>query len=119
MNYNIKGTNVAITDEIRSYLEKRLTHADKFLQHDPSAHADIEVSYHVTEGKQYRAEFTLASLGKVYRTEARGTTLHEAIDLATDELADELRRIKKKNLSDIRHGAGRFKQFIRNLTDRF
>jgi ribosomal subunit interface protein len=119
MNYNVKGTGLQVTDEIRSYIEKKLTHADKFLQHDSTAHADVEVVYHITEGKHYRAEFTVSSEGEVYRAEALGDTLHEALDLATDELTQELRKTKKKNLSLTRSSAGKFKDFIRGFTDRF
>ena len=119
MNYNVKGTGLQVTDEIRTYVEKRLAHADKFLQHDTTAHADVELAFHITEGKHYRAEFTVSSEGEVFRAEALGDSLHEAIDLAIDELTQELRKTKKKNLSLTRSGAGKFKDFIRGFTDRF
>ncbi len=120
MNYNVKGTGLQITDEIRTYVEKRLGHADKFLQHDTTAHTDVELAHQTSEGRQkYRSEFTLASEGNVFRAEAMGDTLHEAIDLATAELTTEVLKTKKKNLRRMRHSAVKFKEFIRGFTDRF
>lgn len=120
MNYNVKGTGVQLTDEIRTYVEKRLGHADKFLKHDSTAHVDVELQYQTSEdGKKYRAEFTLSSEGNVYRAEAMGDTLHEAIDLGAADLTSELSRMKAKSRDRVRRGAGKFKDFIRGFRDRF
>ncbi len=44
MNYNIKGTDIDITDELRTYVEKKLASLDKVLE-DDAARVDIVVSY--------------------------------------------------------------------------
>lgn len=114
MNYNVKGTELAVSDEIRGYIEKRLENADKFLREDPTAHADIECEYApVRDGGHYRAEFNLSAAGRLYRAEAWGTTLHEAIDIATASLQHELRDFKKKKLHMLRRSAVRVKEFMR------
>lgn len=120
MNYNIKGTGLDITDELRTYVEKKLAHADTFAAGDSTAHTDVELEHApLRDGGKYRAEFT-ASLGSaVYRAEEWGSSLHEAIDLASSELAHEMRRSKKKHLALMRHGAAKFKNVIRGFTDRF
>lgn len=120
MNYNIKGTELAITSELRSYVEKRLAQTDKFLQHDPSAHTDVELEYaHARDGSKYRAEFTTAAAGALYRKDAWGSTMHEAIDLAIGGLTQELRQHKKKRLHFVRRGAAIAKDVLRGLRDRF
>jgi len=114
MNYNIKGTNLEITDEIRIYVEKCLAHSEKFLQGDTSAHADVECQLLTsTQGKPYRAEFTATASQAMYRAEASGDTLHEALDIAAAELAKELRRNKKMKLKVFRHSAVKVKEFLR------
>jgi ribosomal subunit interface protein len=116
MNYNVKGTGLAITDEIRTYLEKKFAHADTCLEGDSTKHADVELELQTSEDRQkFRAEYTLSSEGAVFRAESTGDTLHEAIDLATSELNRELDRSKKKDVSRVRRGASRFKDFIRGL----
>jgi len=120
MNYNIKGTELAITSELRSYVEKCLTKADTFLQSDSTAHTDVELEYSsVRDGSKYRAEFTTSAAGALHRKDAWGDTMHEAIDLASAGLVRELRQHKKKRLHFIRRGAGAAKDMLRGLRDRF
>lgn len=120
MNYNIKGTEVTITPELREYVEKRLAaHVDKFLSRDSTAHADVELQYEeVRDGGRYRAELTVSAGGALYRASEWGTGMHEAIDLAMSRLAGELSRTKKKRLHMLRRGAGHVKEFLRGWRNR-
>jgi len=113
LNYNIKGTGVDVSGELRNYIEKKLQHAEKFLHNDPSARADIELQFHALHGERYRAEFTVSASGAVYRADALGESMHAAIDLAVGELVNELGRNKKRRLHILRRGAARIKDYIR------
>lgn len=114
LNYNIKGTGVEITDELRSYVERRLAHADKFLRGDPSAHVTVELEHHVLrDGDRNRAECTVAASGAVYRAESWAETMHAAVDVAVGELVLELGRNKKKRLHTLRRGALKVKEYLR------
>ncbi len=113
-NYNIKCTGLELSDEMRAYVEKNLAHSQKFLSTDPAAHIDIELQY-LPEGRsgKYRVEFTVLFAGVLHRVERWGGTLHEALDLAGEELAGELRRAKQKRLHVMRRGAHRVKEYLR------
>jgi len=118
MNYNIKGTALGVTDELRTYVERQLAHADKLL-HDPAAHADIELVFdEMRDGPKFRAEFTLESQGKLYRASDWAVSLHEAIDVAGAELAAELRKAKGKRLQVLRRSATRVKEYLRGWRSR-
>ena len=120
MRYNLKGTGISITQEIREYLEKKLSSTEKFLQDDTGAHADIELEYsQLRDGGKYRAEFTVSTHGRAHRAEEWGSTMHEAIDTATGVLVKELRRNKSKHMRMVRHGAKQIKDFVRGFRDRF
>ncbi len=114
MNYNIKGTDIPVTDELRAYVEKQLANADKFVNGDTTAHADVELQY-LEDGRsgKYKAEFTLSLGGQVYRAERWGGTLHEAIDIAGGELVLELSRNKRKKQSVLRRTSLRVKEYLR------
>jgi len=114
MNHNFKATGLALTPELRAYTEKRLAHADKFLGGDSTAHADIELEYseHNETGK-YRAEFTLAQGGNIFRASRWGSTMHEAVDLAVGELTGELSRTKEKRQNVLRRSAVKVKEYLR------
>ena len=120
INYNVKGTGVSITDELRGYIEKKLAHIEKFVASDTGAHGDIELQYAEGErGKKYRAEFMVMHSGATYRANERGDTMHEAIDIAIGELTGELARSKKKRLHALRRGASIAKDVLRGLRNRF
>lgn len=119
MNYNVKGTGIAMTDEIRGYLEKKLAHLDKLVQSVSAARADVELEYAASEAKMYRAEVMLhePSLKAPLRAEAEGGTLYEAIDKAVGDLNQELTKSKKKRLHNFRHSAVKVKEFLRGWRD--
>ena len=120
LNYNIKGTGLSVSDEIRGYVEKRLARIEKMLGDDKTAHIDIELQFQTTENRQrYRAELTLSSHSELYRAEAFGDSLHEAIDLAEGELSQELRHSKSRDQRFVRRNAARFKDFIRGFRNKF
>ena len=114
INYNIKGTGFDITDELRTYVEKKLGNASKLLEGDSTAHADVELQY-LPDGRsgKYRAEFTVTGAHRLWRAEAWGALCHEAIDVATDELSREITTDKKKHKDIVRRGAARAKEFFR------
>ena len=114
MNYNITGAEIKITDELRTYVEKRLHHVDKFVGNDSTALVDVKLHFQpLNDGGKYCAELTLSVGGEVYRAEAWGSTMHEAIDVSAGELTHELSRVKAKRLHVLRHSAVRVKEFLR------
>lgn len=112
MNYNIKGTGVPITDELRTYVEKKLAALDKLLNGE-AARVDAVVSYLESEEKQYCAEMTLHDARHPLHAKSTGATLHEAIDITASELLSELAKAKKKRLHVVRHSAVRVKEYLR------
>ncbi|MEI6863880.1 MAG: ribosome-associated translation inhibitor RaiA [Candidatus Adlerbacteria bacterium] len=121
MNYNLKGTNVAITDEIRRYVEKGLNTLDKLVKSEGKPRVDVELEYKEGEAKMYRAELMLHAPGTTepLRAEAERGTLHEAMDAAASELLHELTKTKKKRMRVFRHSAVRVKEYLRGWRDKF
>ena len=116
MNYNIKGTALDISPEVREYIEGKLAHIDKFFVGDSGARADVEVEHLLGEqNKKYRAEFGVVSGAGSFRAEARGEALHEAVDLAIAELIKEIDRTHKRGLKLFRRGAARMKDVMRGF----
>ena len=118
MNYAIKGTGVNITDELRGYVEKRLQSLDKFAHKD--SRMEVELGHEALhDGPQYRAEFMHIQPGEdLSRAEARGTTLHEAIDLAAAELFRQMSGRKRKRLQVFRRTAVKVKEYLRGWRDK-
>lgn len=121
MQYNLKGTDVELTQEIRSYLEKKLSALDKYVRRAEGARVDVELKFKpLWDGQRYGAEFTYHEPGsEVMRVEARGDALHEAIDLVSAELSREMTTHKKKTTDVLRRGALQVKEYLRGWRDRF
>jgi ribosomal subunit interface protein len=113
MNYNIKGTDVTVTDELHDYVAKKLNAFDKMFGSNTAARVDIVVAYLASEERQYKAEMTLHDAKAPLHAECRGSTLHEAIDEVTGELLSELTNAKKKKRSVFRHSAVKVKEYLR------
>jgi putative sigma-54 modulation protein len=112
MNYNIKGTDVAVTDELRTYAEKKLQALEKLLG-DSAARVDIVLQYLASEEKQFKTEMTLHDAKHPLHAECYGSSMHEAIDMTTGELVAELNKSKKKRQSNFRQSAVKVKEFLR------
>lgn len=115
MLYNIKGTEVDVSNELRSYVERKLASLDKFVSNKDIVRVDIELEYKESEERQYRAEFMLhdPELSGAVRAEAAGFKLHEAIDITVAEMFQELTRSKKKRLQVLRRTAVKVKEYLR------
>ena len=122
MQYNIKGDGVPISPEVRAYVETRLSHLDRFVKDLAAARCDAELEFSsVFDGPRYGVVLTFhePGLAEALRAEERGTTLHEAIDIAAAGLFREMTRVKKRRFDRARRTAARAKEFLRGLRDRF
>ncbi len=118
MNYNLKGTGLALTGEVRSYLDKKLVHTEKFMGTGLPFQLDVELEFIAgAAGPKYRAEYTLARGKEIIRTQAQGSTLHEAIDIASDELSQKIAKMRDKRRHLFRRGAARIKEYLRGFRE--
>src|SRR3569832_1356465 len=118
MQYNIKGTELHITDGNRSYVEKRIRALAKYFGRKRGVRIDIELEFMKDEENLFRAEGTLHVHGfdGDCRAEATGDTLHEAIDIIVNTLNADLSREKKRYIDSKRKGGLMFKNIIRGFT---
>lgn len=117
LNYNVKGTGLAVTDELRAYIERKLAHAEKFLKGDSTAHINVELEHQaMRHGDRNRTECTVSIGGEVYRAESWGETVHSSIDLSFAQLQNELGRGKKKRLHVLRRSAHKVKEYLQGLS---
>jgi putative sigma-54 modulation protein len=118
---NLKGTNLDLTPDIKSYLEKRLASLEKFLDEDDTTvvcDVELERSTKHKTGDVFRGEVTIRTRSGLYRAEANGETAEAAIDTVKDEVMRELRREKRKRIHLFRRGGARLKEFTHDLSAR-
>lgn len=119
LNISFKATKFEITPAIRAYAEEKVRMIDRLLDdRDADARAEIELEQttrHHQSGPIFRAEITLHTAQLTLRAEAQKEDLYAAIDVAKDELIQELRRSKDKKTSMVRRGGRMFKDVMHKM----
>lgn len=109
MRLNLKATNISLNDDIRSYLEKRLTSLGKLMDiDDPAVLIDVELgrtTKHHQSGDIFFAEINIHRGKDTFRSVSNRGDLNSAIDDMHDEIAGELLSWKGRNRSFSRRGA--------------
>lgn len=109
---------VVLTDELRTFIEKKLEKISMHIGADPSALADVEVGT-TTAGQRtgdvFRAEINIQFSGSFVRAEAVRDTLHAAIDEAAAEARREVRKKRGRDRDMVRKGAAQVKEFFRKF----
>ncbi len=118
MNINIKTTGITLTAAISEYADKRMKKVAKLLDQDSSIICDIElakISEHHNKGEIFKAEIHIVGASKNIYATAQKEDLYVAIDAVRDEVLQELRTKKAKNISFIRRSGARVKAMAKGL----
>ncbi len=115
-------TNDSLTPAITDYVEKRLTHLDKFISPEEievvMCYVDIgKISNHHKTGDIFKAEFNLHIGKKTLRAVSEKEDLYAAIDSVNDEMAKELKSHKEKKTSFLRKGGAKIKELLKGMYD--
>jgi putative sigma-54 modulation protein len=96
----IRGKNAAVTDALKSYLEKRLTKLTRYF--DSIQEAQVTVS---TVGDNYAVEVTVPlNGGMLLRGEEMSReNFYEAVDLVSEKLERQIRKQRTKLYRKFRH----------------
>ena len=96
MRIEVKGRNVEVADELRERITKRLEKIAR--QVSPQAECDVELSEerNPSIADSQIAEFTLRLKGVTLRAQNASESMVHAVNLATDELARQVKRHREK-----------------------
>lgn len=107
---SIKGTNMPLTDAIKSRVEEQVKVLEKLTNwFEPAAELTVEVgksTKHHAKGPFYVAEFQLHVPGSELRASAHEEDLYHAILVARDQIRRQLKDYKTK-LKDKHERGGR------------
>lgn len=95
---NIKATNIALTNDIDEYVNKKLKPLNKFLRDENSLHVELAAESKHHTGPRFRAEITILPRPGIY-ADAAGEDLYEAIDLCLPKIKEQLLKKKDRTVS--------------------
>lgn len=97
MQIVINGKNVEITDQLRSYIEKKVTKLDRFLPNIGEARVDLASQSTRSAGDREVVQLTLHANGTVLRAEERSSDMQAALDIVMDRMTRQIERYKGKH----------------------
>lgn len=114
---NIKATDIELDQDLRDYVEKKVTKFGKLLQEQPDeAFVYFEVA-RTTMGQQqgdiYRADCSVEISGQKYYAQSEKSDIKMAVDDVKNKLFREIRNSKNKHTSFIRRGGAALKRMMR------
>lgn len=117
LKLNIKGTNLKLEPAIYAYIENKIGNLDKFIEKvDSVVQGWVEIGLatkHHQSGNIYRAEAQIRLPGKGVRSEATAKDIFLAIDAVKDELQQELKKYKEKEMAKDKRGGRMLKKILR------
>jgi ribosome-associated translation inhibitor RaiA len=117
MDIRIKTTDYSMPLEVADYLDQRIAAIEKLLSGDAkNARCEVEVGRaagHPQQGDIWRAEFIVIREGERSVAVATGESVNAAIDLAKDEILQQLRKNKGKSQTLSKRMGSRFKEWTR------
>jgi ribosomal subunit interface protein len=119
MSKSLKTTNIILTPDINSYLNKKLDSLRKFINlNDDAVKCDVEIgktTRHHQRGDIFRAEINIFVGKESFRAESESESIYGAIDLVKDEILHALRSKKERQKNIIRRTGERVKKFLRSF----
>lgn len=118
MKIIIKTTNIKLTPAIEDYINQKVGGLDKFLNYveEELKEARVEIgrtTKHHQKGDIFRAEVNLSLGNKVLRSEAEEWDIKAAIDAVKDELEQEIKKYRGKQIARFKRGARLAKKLLR------
>ena len=101
MHITATARNLQLTDDIREYIEMKVSKFGRFLKQIDEVHVMLEEARH-----RYSLELTLHSRRSSFHAQATTGDIFASIDEALDKLEQQIRRHKER-VSDRRHRAPR------------
>jgi putative sigma-54 modulation protein len=103
----IKGKNVEVNDQLRSYVTRRLGKLDRYL--DNILSAQVELSAEKTRSTETRqvVQVTVDANGTILRGEEKAADMYAAVDAVTDKMERQIKRYKERLYHRGKMAAGR------------
>ena len=112
MKYVITGRNLEVSDELRSYVEKKFGKLDNYFSDDTEIHVTLS-----QQREDAKVEVTIPMRGTTIRAEETSTDMYASIDLLKDVVEGQLRKNRKKLIDRKQNKPSFSSYFMESLDD--
>ena len=96
MRLQVKGRNVEVTDQIRTYAEEKLGRLERQLADATQVELELAVEHNPSIADDHVAEATIWTKGPTLRARERSTAFESSIDQLVDKLERQVQRYRAK-----------------------
>ncbi len=122
MQINLTSKNIELTDDVRDYVEKRVTNLEKLLSGiEGKVMVNFEVSRstnHHKRGDIYHADCLIKIDGQEFYASADREDLYQSVDEVKDTLYHEINKNKDRRQTLLKRGAMSVKKMLKGLSKR-
>lgn len=93
MNLVIRGNNIAVTDALRDFIEKKVGRLQKYFEDELPNEGHVTLS---VEKTKHKVEVTLPYPGILMRAEESSKDMYASVDLVVEKLERQIRKYKTK-----------------------
>ena len=105
MNLTVHGRNVAVSDRVQEYVEKKVSRLDKYLPQIREARAELVRSETRASADRYTAQLTIWANGQILRAEESSEDLFASVDAIVDKMYRQIERYKGRRFKSKRRNA--------------
>ena len=105
MNLTVHGRNVAVSDRVQEYVEKKVGKLDTYLPQIREARAELVRSETRAAADRYTAQLTIWAAGQILRAEESREDLFASIDAIADKMYRQIERYKGRRFNRKRRNA--------------
>jgi putative sigma-54 modulation protein len=98
MELQIKTHNMKLDDDLREYIEKRVTKLDRINERIIEAKFELREETHHKPTVRYVGQFTIATARAILRAEEKNADPNTVVDLVTDKMARQIRRFHDRKV---------------------
>jgi len=103
MRLQVKGRNLEVSEQIRTYAEEKLGKLDRLVSDPTRVELELAVEKNPSISANHVAEATVWTKGPVLRAKEASSDMRASIDLLVDKLERQVSRYREKR-QDLRHG---------------
>jgi putative sigma-54 modulation protein len=98
MELQIKAHNIRLSDDLREYIDKRVSKLDRVNERIIEAKFELRQEKSHNPTQRFIAQFTIATPRSILRAEEKNTDPNAAIDIVTDKMARQIKRFHERKI---------------------
>ena len=98
MDLQIKSHNIRLSDDLRDYIEKRVSKLDRVNERITEAKFELRQEKTHNPTQRFIAQFTIATPRSILRAEEKNTDPNAAIDIVTDKMSRQIKRFHERKV---------------------